>query len=342
MKFKHRLTIIDGHTAGEPTRLIVSGYPRLNGDTLAAKMADMRDNHDWVRRVAMNEPRGHRDMFGGVLVEPFDPAADIGVFFIDGGQYYNMCGHASLGICAMMVETGRKAIDPSGKTIVRLETPAGLVEGIVTTAPDGTIITVELVDVASFAFALDREIEVPGFGAVRVDIGYGGNFFVIAKAIDLGFVSIDPEHTSRLIEAGIALRNAANAQIKVQHPLLPHINNIDIAMLTAGPSGPHADARNIVILGAAQADRSPCGTGTCARMAVLHAKGDLKTGQPFRHESSIRTVFDAVVLSTTVHDSSCFWFFVWRSWVFFEPYFDSFFGVLNDPIPQCVEAGAEP
>jgi proline racemase len=299
MKFSHRLTIIDGHTAGEPTRLIISGYPRLKGRSLADKMADMRDNHDWVRRVAMNEPRGHRDMFGGVLLEPHDETADVAVFFIDGGQYYNMCGHASLGICAMMVETGRKAIDPSGCTIVRLETPAGLVEGTVITAEDGSIITVSLVDVASFAYALDRKIDVPGFGQVRVDIGYGGNFFVIAGADDLGFASIDPGNTTRMIEAGIALRNAANAQIKVQHPLLSHINRIDIAMLTAGATGPHADARNVVILGAAQADRSPCGTGTCARMAVLHAKGELKTGERFRHESSIRTVFDSIILSET-------------------------------------------
>jgi proline racemase len=163
MRFKNRLTIIDGHTAGEPTRMIVAGHPRLAGATLAEKMADMRENHDWVRRIAMNEPRGHRDMFGAVLVEPFDPAADIGVFFIDGGQYYNMCGHASLGLCAMLVETGRKAVDPSGVTMVRLETPAGLVEGTVTTAADGTVRSVSLVDVASFAYRLDATVDVPGF-----------------------------------------------------------------------------------------------------------------------------------------------------------------------------------
>jgi proline racemase len=299
MRFKHRLSIIDGHTAGEPTRMILSGYPKLAGATLAERMADMKANHDWVRRVAMNEPRGHRDMFGGVLMEPVDPSADIGVFFIDGGQYYNMCGHASLGICAMMVETGRKAIDPSGMTTVRLETPAGLVEGSVRTAHDGTVEAVSLIDVPSFAFRLGVPVEVPGFGQVKADIGYGGNFFVIADAAEMGFSSIDPEHTNALIAAGIALREAANAQVPVQHPTLPHIRRIDIAMLTAGPSGPHADARNIVILGAAQADRSPCGTGSCARMAVLHAKGLLATGERFRHESSIRTVFDCVVRGET-------------------------------------------
>jgi proline racemase len=262
-------------------------------------MVDMRDNHDWLRRVAMNEPRGHRDMFGGVLMPAVDASADIGVFFIDGGQYYNMCGHASLGICAMMVETGRKPADPSGITVVRLETPAGIVEGTVKTAADGNIISVSLIDVPSFAERLDVMVDVPGFGRVRADLGYGGNYFVIAEARDMGFASIDPEHTHDLIKAGIALREAANAQVPVRHPTLAHINRIDIAMLTAAPSGDHADARNIVILGQAQADRSPCGTGTCARMAVLHAKGILKTGERFRHESSIRTVFDSVVLAET-------------------------------------------
>jgi proline racemase len=299
MNFKHRLCVIDGHTAGEPTRMIMGGYPTLKGATLAERMADMKANHDWVRRVAMNEPRGHRDMFGGVLMDPLDPSADIGVFFIDGGQYYNMCGHASLGICAMMVETGRKAMDSSGMTTVRLETPAGLVDGTVKTAPDGTIESVSLIDVPSFAYRLDVTVDVPGYGAVKADIGYGGNFFVIAEAAAMGFASIDPEHTNALISAGIALREAANAQIPVRHPTLAHIDRIDIAMLTAAPSGDHADARNIVILGAAQADRSPCGTGTCARMAVLHAKGQLKTGARFRHESSIGTVFDSVVLGET-------------------------------------------
>ena len=302
MRFRHRLLIIDSHTAGEPTRLITGGFPKIAGDSLAAQMATLERDMDWIRTACMNEPRGHRDMFGGILLEPFDRSAHVGVIFMDGGRYYNMCGHASLGICGMMVETG--CVPRTGeKTIVRIETPAGLVEGLVESEEDGTVRHVSLVDVPSFAVELDRTIDVPGYGQVAVDISFGGNFFVIAKAADLGFPDVDPHRTTALIEAGVALRAAANEQIKVRHPLLPHIDRIDIAMLTDAPSGTHADGRNIVILGQAQADRSPCGTGTCARLAVLHARGELAIGQTYRHESSIRTVFDAVILSrTTVAD----------------------------------------
>lgn len=246
----------------------------------------------------MNEPRGHRDMFGGVLMPPVDPTAHVGVVYMDGGQFYNMCGHASLGLCGMLVETGQ--VPRTGRTTeVRIDTPAGLVIGSVTTNHDGELETVSLIDVPSFAFALDQYVDVPHYGRVRVDFGYGGNIFVIAEAADLGFQSIDPEHTTELIKAGVALRQAARQQFHFQHPEQPHINGIDLAMLTAPPSSPETDARNIVVLGQAQADRSPCGTGTCARMAVEHAKGGLGVQERFRHESSIRTFFDARILETT-------------------------------------------
>jgi proline racemase len=246
----------------------------------------------------MREPRGHRDMFGGILLPPVDPTAHVGVIYMDGGLYYNMCGHASLGICAMMVETGRVPATPP-HTIVRLETPAGIVEGTVATDADGNIQEVSLIDVPSFAWALDKQIELPGHGTITVDVSYGGNFFVIVDHKELGVKSIDPQHTNDLIHLGIAVRAAANKQIPVQHPVKEHIKTIDICMITAPPSGPHADARNIVILGEAQADRSPCGTGTCARMALLHRKGLLRPHQLFRHESSICSVFKGEIVEET-------------------------------------------
>lgn len=298
MKFKHMINVIDSHTAGEPTRIIVDGFPPVKGETMAARMEYLRTDMDWLRRSLMREPRAHRDMFGGILLPPVDPTADAAVIYMDGGLYYNMCGHASLGICAMLVETGR--IQSSApRTLIRLETPAGIVEGTVTTDIDGAIQQVSLVDVPSFAWALDQRIEVPGLGSITVDISYGGNFFVIVEAAQLGMDCVDPQHTDKLIDLGIRVRAAANAQIPVQHPINAHINTIDICMITAPPSGTHADARNIVILGEAQADRSPCGTGTCARMALLHRKGQLGLQQPFRHESSIRSVFLGTILAET-------------------------------------------
>ncbi|MER9600962.1 proline racemase family protein [Mesorhizobium sp. M0243] len=298
MKFTHRLSIVDSHTAGEPSRFVVSGFPRIPGETMAERMRSIINDFDWIRRVTMNEPRGHRDMFGGVVLPPVNPTSHAGVVYMDGGQFYNMCGHASLGLCGMLVETGQ--VPRTGrKTEVRIDTPAGLVVGSVTTNDIGDLEAVSLIDVASFVFAVDQYVEVPEYGRVRADFGYGGNIFVIAEAGDLGFQSIDPEHTTDLIKAGVALRAAARQQFQFQHPEQPHINGIDLAMLTAPASGPETDARNIVILGQAQADRSPCGTGTCARMAVEHAKGRLGIQERFRHESSIRTFFDARILATT-------------------------------------------
>lgn len=298
MHFTHRISVIDSHTAGEPTRIIVDGFPPVRGATLAERMDYLRREMDWLRASLMREPRGHRDMFGGILLPPVDPAADAAVIYMDGGLYYNMCGHASLGICAMLVETGRVPATPP-VTRVTLETPAGLVHGEVAIGDDGRIRDVSLVDVPSFAWALDRVIDLPGHGPLTVDIGYGGNFFVIVDAAQLGLPGVDPQHTGACIARGIAVRAAANAQLAVRHPEKAHIRTIDICMITAPPSGPHADARNIVILGEAQADRSPCGTGTCARMAVLHRRGLLRPGQRFRHESSIRSVFTGEIVGET-------------------------------------------
>jgi proline racemase len=298
MRFKQMISVVDSHTAGEPTRIIVDGFPPVKGQTMAERMSYLASHLDWLRKALMREPRAHRDMFGGILLPALDPQADAAVIYMDGGLYYNMCGHASLGICAMMVETGRLPATPPS-TVVRLETPAGIVEGTVTTTADGDVQDVSLVDVPSFAWALDSRLELPGHGTITVDIAFGGNFFVIVDAAQLGVASIDPEYTNDLIKLGIAVRAAANRQIKVQHPVQRHIQTIDICMITAPPSGPHADGRNIVILGEAQADRSPCGTGTCARMAVLHRKGLLRVNQPFRHESSIRSVFRGEILAET-------------------------------------------
>lgn len=227
MRFTNLIDVIDSHTAGEPTRIIVDGFGKVNGNTMAERMDYLRNHMDWLRKSLMREPRGHRDMFGGILLPPIDQSADIGVIFMDGGRYYNMCGHASLGICAMMVETGRVKITHP-ETIVRPETPAGIVEGTVVTNADGKIEEVSIVDVPSFVWVLDKQIELPGYGKIVVDVSFGGNFFVIVDSKQLGIGSIDPEYTNELIKVGVAVRAAANDQISVQHPTKKHIQTIDI------------------------------------------------------------------------------------------------------------------
>ena len=302
MNIKYIISTIDTHTAGEPARIIVDGFGKVKGETMVERMDYLRTNMDWLRKSLMLEPRGHRDMFGCILLPPIDPSADAATIFFDTGKYYSMCGHASLAICTMMVETGRLRAT-SGKTFVRLETPAGMVKGTVNTDETGKITKVSLVDVPYFAWALDKQIELPDYGKITVDIGVGGDIFVIVSAEQLGIESIDPIYTNELIKIGIKVREAANSQISVQHPIYEHIDTIECCMITAPPSGPHADGRNILILGDGQADRSPCGTGTCARMAVMHRKGQLAVGQLFRHESSIRSVFEGKIISeTTVGD----------------------------------------
>jgi len=298
MNVKHIISVIDSHTAGEPTRIIVDGFGKVKGDTMAERMDYLKTHMDWLRKSLMHEPRGHRDMFGAILLPPIDPSADAAVIYMDGKGYLNMCGHGTLGICAMMVETGRVESKP-GKTMVRLEVPAGIIEGTVLTDENGRVTEVSFVDVTSYAWVLDKEIELPEYGKIIVDVGYGGNFFVIVDATQLGIESIDSEYTNELIKKGMAVLNAANKQIPVQDKTKKHIRTIDLCIITAPPSGPHADARNIVIFGLGQADRSPCGSGTCARMAVLHRKGKLAVGQEFRHESSIRSVFKGEILSET-------------------------------------------
>jgi proline racemase len=298
MNIKHVISVIDSHTAGEPTRIIVDGFGRVQGRTMAERMAYLKEHMDWLRRSLMHEPRGHRDMFGAIMLPPLDDSADASTIYMESDGYLNMCGHGTLGICAMLVETGRVAPTPP-ETVVRLEVPAGIAEGPVTTADSGRVTAVSFIDVPSYAWVTEKSIAVPGFGDVAVDVGFGGNFFVIVEAARLGLQSLDPDHTPELIRAGMAVLEAANRQIPVQDHAKPHIQSIDLTMITSPPSGDHADARNIVVFGRGQADRSPCGSGTCARMAVMPAKGELSVGQAFRHESSIHSVFNGRILSET-------------------------------------------
>ena len=281
MVFEHFITAIDSHTAGEPTRIVTGGLPPIPGESMAEKKNVLREKLDYVRTALIQEPRGYRDMFGAILVPPVSEEADLGVVFIGCGRYYNMCGHGSIGIAVVALKMGWiEPVEPV--TYVTLDTPAGLVEARVA-VKEGRIGKGTIRNVPCFLHTPDFEVEVPEVGKVRLDIAFGGNFFALVDAGPLG-MEIQPEYAEEFLRKGLAIREAVNRKTKIVHPVLRHITGLEEVMFYAG-------RRNVVILGEGSVDRSPCGTGTCARMAALYAKGELGLHQEFPHESIIGTRF---------------------------------------------------
>ncbi|MCD6189186.1 MAG: proline racemase family protein [Thermococcus sp.] len=289
---KNAFYVVDTHTEGEPTRILLSGPP-VEGDDIIEKREYFKKHYDWIRTGLLWEPRGHGDQFGAVLV-PSD-TADFGVIYMDTAGYLDMCGHATMGIATALIELGIvEAKEPY--TIVKLETPAGLVEAKAR-VENGIVKEVTVVDVPSFHVG-EFDINYPGIGKIRVDVAFGGNFYVIADARQMG-LKVRKEYTQKLIPAALKLIQAANEQIKVQHPRKGVQNRINLAMLTDEPERENSDGKNVVIWGEGSVDRSPCGTGSASRVATLYSKGILKVGDIFVHESIIGTQFKIRIVGTT-------------------------------------------
>ncbi len=293
------LHAIDSHTmGGEPNRTIIGGLPPIpGGETMVDKKRYLENNLDYIRTAVMHEPRGHSDMFGSIITAPTVKEADLGVIFMDGGGYLNMCGHGSIGAATIAVETGIvKAVEPF--TDIVLETPAGLVKAKAK-VENGKAREVSIINVPSFLYKKDVQVELPDIGMVTFDIAFGGSFFAIIRDSELG-ISIEPENTNIIIERAMKLREIINKEIKVQHPTKPHINTVDLIEVYGRPKSEDADYQNVVVFGSGQADRSPCGTGTSAKMATLYARGgELGINQPFVYESIINTKFKGRILEET-------------------------------------------
>ncbi len=297
--FSRVISTIDSHTAGEPTRVVVGGLPSLPGATMAEKMVYARSKLDGLRRLLLLEPRGRQDMYGAVLTSPTDPAADYGLIFMNTQQYTTMCGHAVIGVATTLVETGMvEAIAP--ETTVTFDTPVGLVHTRIQIEKD-RVREVSFDNTPVFVNQLDACLSVPDLGEVTADIVYSGGFFALVKAQRTG-LEIVPANAEALINLGIRIRDAANAQLSVRHPEQTFTNLIDCVEF-CGPAERKAEGalhtRNTVILGNRTIDRSPCGTGTCAKMAVLHARGELKLGEGFISESIIGTRFMGQIVGET-------------------------------------------
>lgn len=288
MKLERIITAIDTHTVGEPTRIITGGVPRIPGDTMLEKKAYLEENMDWLRTALMREPRGHADMFGAIITSPVSPGADVGVIFMDTGGYATMCGHGTIGTVTTVLETGM--VTPSKPlSRVTLDAPAGVVSAVAEMDDEG-VKSVTIRNVPSFVYARDVGIRLPSGGRVNADIAFGGNFYAVVQAADLD-VKVLPENVAALIELGMAIKDAANAQMQVIHPENPGITSVFGTIISGDPVHPEADLKNGMVFANGSIDRSPCGTGTSARMACLEAHGKLKLGEMFVHESILGTLF---------------------------------------------------
>jgi proline racemase len=291
---------VDSHTEGMPTRVITGGVGVLPGATMFEKRQRFVAERDHLRTLLMCEPRGHASMSGAILQPPTRPDADYGVLFIEVSGCLPMCGHGTIGVATVLVETGMVEVTEP-ETLVRLDTPAGLVTARVRVR-EGHAESVTLENVASYCHALDQVVDVPGYGAVRYDIAYGGNFYAFVRTDDLG-IPFERAHKQRLLDAGLAVMDAVNKQNPVSHPENPEIDVCHHVYLEA-PGSTAEHSRHAMAIHPGWFDRSPCGTGTSARMAQLHARGLLPAGQDFVNESFIGSRFVGRVLGeTTVGDS---------------------------------------
>ncbi|MEY9907482.1 proline racemase [Catenulispora sp. MAP12-49] len=287
MRTKNVYHAVDSHTEGMPTRVITGGIGVIPGETMMAKRLYFMEHLDHLRTLLMYEPRGHAAMSGAILQPPTRPDADYGVLYIEVSGLLPMCGHGTIGVATVLVETGMvPVVEPI--TTVRLDTPAGLVLADVR-VEDGAAKAVTIRNVPSFAERLDAQVEVPGFGAISYDLAYGGNFYAIVD-LDAYKLPFDRAAKNEIIAAGLATMDAINTADEPVHPLDDGIRAVHHVYFRAPGSTAH-HSRHAMAIFPGWFDRSPCGTGTSARMAQLHARGELALDTDFVNESFIGTRF---------------------------------------------------
>lgn len=288
--YQHKFVTVDSHTMGEPTRIVLDGFPELPGETMMDKKKFLEENYDHYRRALMLEPRGHRDMFGALVTQPVHEEADLGVIFMDSGGYLNMCGHGSIGTATVAVETGLVPVTEPFTEVV-LDAPSGIIRTKVK-VENGKAVEVSILNVPAFLYKENIPMELPGYDTIMVDIAFGGSFFALVDAEKIG-LEIITDQIDEITDLGMKLLKKINASVEVRHPYLD-ITTVDLVEFYCSPTNPAADKKNVVIFGGAQADRSPCGTGTSAKLATLYARGELELGQTFVYESITGSMFRGV------------------------------------------------
>lgn len=287
MDVRKAIHTIDTHTCGEPTRTVVGGVPKIPGKTMEEKMEYMARERDWIRTFICYEPRGNEVMSGTIITEPCNDAADVGVLYFEVGGWMPMCGHDTIGVGTALVETGMVEVtEPS--TQITLDTPAGLVK-LDVAVEGGRAKAVTFTNAPACVLEKDVVINSGKYGKLKVDIAYGGNIYAILPITSVG-LSVDASKASEIIAAGNSIKDEINRQIKVCHPLIPfedHVTHVEFYEET----GRKDFIRNAVVIPPGAIDRSPCGTGTSAKLSVLASKGQISKGETFVHESIIGSRF---------------------------------------------------
>lgn len=284
---RHTFFCIDGHTAGNPVRLVVGGAPLLKGDSMSARRQDFLARFDWIRTGLMFEPRGHDMMSGGFLYPPTQADCDAGILFIETSGCLPMCGHGTIGIVTFALENG--LITPREPGRLRLEVPAGVIDIAYETAGD-KVTAVKIRNVPAYLAEEGIQIDLPGFGPLTIDVAYGGNFYAIVEPQG-AYAGIDALGAAEILRLSPIVRTLVRETFEPVHPLDPTIRGVSHVLWADAPRAADADGRNAVFYGDRAIDRSPCGTGTSARLAHLAAKGRLKVGDAFVHESIIGSRF---------------------------------------------------
>jgi proline racemase len=308
MRFSSMITAVDAHACGEPGRVITGGVLDVPGATMFEKRVYLETHADHIRLCMLREPRGYPAANCNLILPPTHPEADAGFVIMEQVEYPPMSGTNTICVVTVLIETGMvAATEPVTK--LKLETPAGLI-GVEAEVRDGKVKRVTFRNVPAFATHLDAKVEVRGLGTVTVDVAYGGMFFVIADAQPLGF-KLSPDEARDIVRVAEMIKAATREQLPVAHPENPGIAGVTIAQLSGPAASPGADRKNTVVVSTGKLDwsrpsswtgaldRSPCGTGTCAKMAALHAKGQLPLDRDFVHEGILGTTFTGRLIEET-------------------------------------------
>lgn len=308
MHFARMITAVDAHAAGEPGRVILGGVANVPGASMLEKRQYLQEHADGLRRLMLREPRGYPAANCNLILPPCHPAADAGFIIMEQTEYPAMSGSNTICVATVLLETG---LVPAREPVTRLklDTPAGLID-VEAEVSAGRVLRVSFRNVPAFATHLDAPIEVKGLGTIPVDVAWGGMFYVIADATRLG-LRLTPDEARDIVRLGEMIKAAAREQLVVSHPENPALGGITIAQLSAPSTRPGVSARNAVIVSTGRfdwdrpeswtgaLDRSPCGTGTCAKMATLYARGRLALGEEFVHEGLLGTTFTGRLIAET-------------------------------------------